>query len=354
MTAPGAIRSARLVLLAALVLVTFVSGAGTAKAAGRNDIVVMINGDRMTGSILSLTRGRLQLKTDNIGTIDIEWDKIATVESLDRFTIITIDGRRLVGSLRPGAKGILLLAGDGGELSFELSGITGIEALGQRFWDKLDGSVGAGFNYTRSSGVSQFTFNSDVTYRQPKYVASVIGAATLTGQSADNESGKVANGQVMYERFRGRRLFAGGAAQFETNESLGITLRSQLGGLVGARLVNTNRAGMQVGAGLVGNRELGVDVPATTNLEGLIALSGSYYTYDRPKTNLDASVQYYPSLSDWGRQRLQATSAVKREVLRNFFISLNLYDTFDSAPPNPDASHNDFGVTVTLNWSFGS
>ena len=69
-----------------------------------------------------------------------------------------------------------------------------------------------------------------------------------------------------------------GAAQFETNESLGLTLRSQLGGMIGARLVNTNRAGMQVGAGLVGNRELGVDVPATTNLEGLIALSGSYYT----------------------------------------------------------------------------
>ena len=82
MTAPGATRSARLALLAGLVLVAFLSGAGTAKAAGRNDIVVMINGDRITGSILSLTRGRLQLKTDNIGTIDIEWDKIATVESL--------------------------------------------------------------------------------------------------------------------------------------------------------------------------------------------------------------------------------------------------------------------------------
>ena len=247
MTAPGATRSARLALLAGLVLVAFLSGAGTAKAAGRNDIVVMINGDRITGSILSLTRGRLQLKTDNIGTIDIEWDRDRHRRVSDRFTVITIDGRRLVGSLRPGATGILLLAGDGGDLSFELSGITGIEALGQRFWDKLDGSVGAGFDYTRSSGVSQFTFNSDVTYRQPKYVAAVIGAATLTGQNADSESGKVANGQLTYERFRGRRLFAGGAAQFETNESLGITLRSQLGGLIGARLVNTTVPGCKWG-----------------------------------------------------------------------------------------------------------
>ena len=36
--------------------------------------------------------------------------------------------------------------------------------------------------------------------------------------------------------------------------------------------------------------------------------------YDRPRTNLDFSLEYYPSLSDWGRQRLQLDSAVKREI----------------------------------------
>jgi hypothetical protein len=351
---PGTVGPARRLLLAALVLATFVWGSGIAQAAGRTDVIVMVNGDRITGSILGLSRGRLQLKTDNVGTIDIEWDKIVTIGSLDRFTVTMTDGRRLVGSLRPAPAGTVLLGGDDGDVPFAFSAITGIEPFGRRFWDELDGSIGAGFNYTRSSGVSQFTLNSDVTYRQPKYLASLNGAATLTDQRGDEAIGQVATGQMMYEQFRGRRLFVGGAAQFETNESLGITLRSQAGGLVGSRLVNTNRAAMQIGAGLVGNRELGLDVPATTNLEGLIALTGWYYTYDRPKTNLDLNLQYYPSLSDWGRQRLQATSAIKREVLRNFFISLNLYDTFDSAPPNADADRNDVGVTLSLNWSFGS
>ena len=43
-------------------------------------------------------------------------------------------------------------------------------------------------------------------------------------------------------RYRGKRLVVAAAASLETNESLGLELRSLLAGTVGARLVNTNRA----------------------------------------------------------------------------------------------------------------
>ena len=104
----------------------------------------------------------------------------------------------------------------------------------------------------------------------------------------------------------------------------------------------------------MGNDERGVDVDSTQNIEGLIALKTSYYTYDRPKTNVDVTVQYFPSLSNWGRQRFQLNSAVKRELLKDFYVGLNLYDTFDSAPPNPGAFRNDVGITTSVSWSFGS
>ena len=49
----------------------------------------------------------------------------------------------------------------------------------------------------------------------------------------------------------------------------------------------------------------------------------SFYTYDRPKTNLDINLQYYPSLSDPGRQRVQLDAGVKRELWKDFFVALN-------------------------------
>jgi hypothetical protein len=344
--------------LPALFVVMMIACSGVpALGAEKTDVIVLINGDRITGEILSLNRGRVELKTDNAGTLAIEWDKVVSIEAKRHFTIITVDGSLLLGTLEPaGTRGTVRLAGEGNGRTLPMTEITSIEPIGRSFWTKLTGSVGTGFNYTRSSGISQLTFNSDTTYRRPAFLISIAGSATLTGQS--DESGNdnrdsVANGQILYERYHGRRWFLAGMTQVETNRSLGLDLRVQGGGLTGVRFVNTNRA-LQTGAGIMVNHEEGVDVPSTQNLEGLIALNASYYTYDRPKTNLDVNVSYFPGLSQWGRQRFQLTVGAKRELWKDFSVGLNLYDTFDSAPPNPGALRNDVGITTSVNGSFGS
>jgi hypothetical protein len=142
------------------------------------------------------------------------------------------------------------------------------------------------------------------------------------------------------------------AGRFETNESLGLELRSQIGGAVGPRLINTNRAQMVAGAGLAVNNERGLDVEPTTNLEAYFQFGTSFYTYDRPKTNLDINLQYYPSLSNTGRQRLQLDAGVKRELWKDLFVALNLYNTYDNRPPNPAANTNDIGVVLSIGWSY--
>ena len=85
-----------------------------------------------------------------------------------------------------------------------------------------------------------------------------------------------------------------GFGRFETNESLGLTLRSQVGAAVGPRLINSNRAQMSVGAGVDVNDERGVDVEPTRNVEGVLLFQTSYFTYDRPTTNLDVRLQDLP------------------------------------------------------------
>jgi hypothetical protein len=122
--------------------------------------------------------------------------------------------------------------------------------------------------------------------------------------------------------------------------------------VVGPRLVNSNRAQLALGAGLAVNDEHGVDVPATQNVEALFLFATSYYTYDRPKTTLDISLQYYPSLSDPGRHRVQFDAGVKRELWKDFFVSLNGYNSYDNRPPNPTADTNDVGVVISIGWSY--
>ena len=100
------------------------------------------------------------------------------------------------------------------------------------------------------------------------------------------------------------------------------------------------------------NDERGVDTEPTRNVEGILGLTGSYYTYDRPRTTIDGRVQYYPSLSNRGRRRLQTDGDVRRELWKDFFVALNVFYIFDSEPPNPDADRMDVGTVVSLGWSY--
>jgi hypothetical protein len=189
-------------------------------------------------------------------------------------------------------------------------------------------------------------------FRKPASSTRLGASITLT--RVEDEEGRDDRGwiEMSHLRYPWRRWFVAGAARFETNESLGLELRSQIGATVGPRLINSNRAQLTMGAGLAFNDERGVDVEATQNVEGLFALRGSYYTYDRPKTNVDVTTQYYPSLSNLGRHRIQMDAAVKRELWKDFFLSVSMYNTFDSRPPNPDANTNDIGVVLSIGWSY--
>ena len=334
---------------AIVALALVVSSNTVALGQGRTDVVTLPNGDRITGEVVSLERGRLEFKTDDAGTLEIEWDNVATLEAMRQFDVLTSDGSRFLGSLGRAAEPFVLMVGD---VSLPMFQATLIFPIGANFWKKLDGSLDVGFNYTRSSGVAQATLGSETVFRRPAFAVNLDFSATLTKQQDETEPDDRGNLDLSYVRYRGRRWLVSGATRLETNESLGLVLRSQVGAVVGLRLVNTNRAQFEVGGGLMVNDERGVDTDPTQNLEGLLTLRSSFYTYDRPKTTFSGSVQYYPNLTTWGRQRLQVDSNIKREVWKDFYFSFDVFDTFDSAPPNPDAARNDVGVVTSISWSY--
>ena len=321
-----------------------------AYAQPKTDVVTITNGDRITGEIVRLSRGRLELKTDDIGTIYIEWDNVVRIQSIHLFEIETSNRQRLYGTLStPNDRRLQVGATP---VPLPLEDVTQITPIGAGFWKKLEGEVDAGFSYTRSSGVAQINLNGDVRYRRPEFLVRLTGSATLTDQSNGDQADDRAATELAYARYRGPNWFISGATRFESNESLGLELRSQIAALIGRRLISSNSAQMQTGAGIVANDEQGVDTEATQNIEGVLSFTTSYYRYDSPKTNLDFALAYYPSLTNWGRQRVQLDTSLKQDVYKDLYASVNLFFTFDSKPPNPNAARSDLGITFSVGWSF--
>ena len=172
-----------------VICVALLLGLPATGAAQRTDIVTLANGDRITGEILRLQRGRLEFKTDDAGTLYLEWDKLASVLTVRTVEVGTSDGARYLGSLVKAQTRAIVISNASGEIPLQMQEVTWITPIGQSFWSKLDGSIDAGFNYTQSSGVGQMTLNSNTVFRQPESHVRLVGSMTLTqteGEARDD------------------------------------------------------------------------------------------------------------------------------------------------------------------------
>ena len=265
--------------------------------------------------------------------------------------IATADGRLFLGRFQPARPGSTTLVTGDGQFVLALSTIVSARPIGTGFWKRLDGSLNLGFSSSRSSGVTQLNGSFDANYRRPSFESSLSTDTTLT-RSEDTGDDVRLSTQLGYNRLRANRWFVGGFGRFERNESLGIDLRSTLGGLIGRRLIQAQRSRFMLAGGLSGNREQVQNADARSNLEAVLGASYSYFRYDSPKTDVEIDGLVLPSLSDAGRVRVELRTSVVRELWRDFVFSVSAYDSFDSRPPSAGALKNDAGVTTSVGWTF--
>ena len=62
----------------------------TSAIAAKTDVVVLINGNAVTGEVKSLDFGSLRYSTDSMGTVNIDWEDIVTVTSEQSLTVVSV------------------------------------------------------------------------------------------------------------------------------------------------------------------------------------------------------------------------------------------------------------------------
>jgi hypothetical protein len=335
-------------LLFALALLVATPGAALAADA---DTVVLRNGDRLKGEVKKLDKGRLEFSTTTMGTVYIEWDKVAAVTSQNLFNVELTDGTRRVGSLGPGQAGLIRIALGDLASEYDIMQVVEIRRLREQFWSRLDGSVTFGASYTQSSGVGQGSVGVDVRTRRERFEASTSFDTTVTVQPNEPESSRTAL-NLGYSRYLKNRWFIPGNAKFERNTDLGLKLRSLAGTGIGRYMVQSNRALVGVLTGLVVTREIPVSGETTSNIEAAFGLNSSYFTYDTPKTSFTLSLSVLPSLNVGGRVRAELDTSLNREIVSDFTVGFTVYNSYDSKPPTEGAKKNDIGVTLNVGWVF--
>ncbi len=342
----------RVQALPALAAVAALLALPGAALAARTDVVILKNGDHITGEIKKLDSGRLEYKTDDMDNVYIEWDGIRHVTSVNRFEVVDTRGIRRWGSLgRTEAPEELVVMTSVGADTLDLLSVVRLTRIKDTFLRRLKGSVSAGFSYTRATDTAEGTLEGQTNYRGERYKGGLSYSMYITQQSGDRTS-RYSFG-FKAGRFLKRRWTIGGNIGLEHNEELALDKRASITGTGSRVIFETIKTMIEVSVGVSGTRETYIGSDSTSyNIELPLAFDYSRYVWHHPKSKVIFSTSFYPNLTTEGRYRASVNLDLVHEIYKDLHFVIGFYFDYDSRPPE-DAAKDDYRLTTSLRYTFG-
>ena len=329
-----------------------------ALAKRKDDVVVMKNGDRITGEIKKLVQGKLEFKSDYMAeAVHLDWADVERLESKDEYNVTLATGFILTGNIEKKASTEqdirdFEVSQGGPGLRTTREEVMTIAPVEDTFWKQLTGSIDYGFNFTSGENVTQSSLSGELTYRAPKWSFHTNGNSVFNSQSGSTSTGRNTF-NVLYARYLTPKWFAAAVGELLNSQQQDLTLRAAAGGGMGRVLVRSQRTWFGVLGGLNASRERydpeSGNAPQINNVEALFHMRYMMARFSSTQVNVD--VYAYPNLTTPGRVRTGLQAALRFELFRNFYWKFSVYENFDSKPPIR-APRNDFGTSTSLGWKF--
>ncbi len=318
----------------------------------KTDIVYFVNGDRIHCEIKKLARGKLTVKSIGFGTINIEWNKIEYIESEHPYQFELQSGIRYLGVVAPGEEsGKIEVQTLAGTHTLDQARIVSIEPVQESFFQRLDGSINLGYDFTIASSATSWSLNAETTYVGENYDAkAAFNSLYKTQEGAEPVNRQ--NLDITYSRHFRDRWFSIGIGQIQKNDNQALEVRGLFGGGIGRRLVQTNRTTFSVLGGAALSNEKFTDTDFIQNIEIVGGVLFDTFRFNSPEIQITASALFLPNVLDAGRVRIQADAKLRLELFKDLFWQLGFFESFDSDPPSALSNRNDFGITTSFGWSF--
>jgi hypothetical protein len=317
---------------------------------GKVDRIEKQNGDVLTCEVLTMFRGVLKAKTDGMGTVSIEWNKIVRLTSPVPFEVELSSGAVYYGTLSSPAPGQLAVSGGPAGTVFDFVDVVRITPIDQSFWRQLDGSVDVGYTFTQADQRSQWSFNGTVSRTTRNYATTINANSLLTIEEEGTRQNRNSVGTGV-QRQLGNRWFAAAFAQGDHNEELNLDFRGLVGGGLGRVLIQTHRVIFSPYAGLSYTQERYTSEPVQHRGEAAIGVRLDWFTFGDYQTDLIVQEQTYVDLKDASRVRVELNTTFKQEIAKDLYWSTNLLESFNAAPP-AGSKRNDLTLSMSLGWSF--
>ena len=329
-----------------------------------NDILVLKNGDRITGEVKKLERGVVHIDAeygDNIFIID--WEEVERIESQSHFVVETSKGDRTSGSIRmdPDSTSRILVEEQGEQLALEQDEVVGMKPVDEGFWGRFGASVDFGLSVTKADETRQLNSRASASYLSENW-SSEVRVNALRNVRKEADTTKRTELSANYRRaltHLSERWYGLGFGTFLQSNELQLDLRSTVGGGVGSFIARSNRWLLSVMGGAAWTNENFEDLvedptqaKADQNSgEGFGAVEWSLF--DIGDLEIQTTLAVFPSFTQAGRVRMNFDTDFKWDLPKDLYISVGFTDNYDSSPPEEtNAPKNDYIFNTSVGWSY--
>jgi hypothetical protein len=260
------ILSKRALVLAAVLPATVFSPQALSQAAAPTaDVLVLANGDQLTGKLLGESNGTVTFHSDMAGDLSFTWDKIKSIRTTQKFAVIE-QGQHISRKTPDGnvAQGTIAIQDN----AIQVAGKEISEKNAQYLVDQdsyikqVRGNHGWGYGWggslTAGAADVQATQNSrtftgagtfvrtipGVSWMDPRYRTSAdftVAYGSLSQPGAATTKTNILHADAEQDRFLSPRLYALVDTSFDHNYSQGLNLQQIYGGGLGFVLIKTPR-----------------------------------------------------------------------------------------------------------------
>jgi len=320
--------------------------ASTAYAA-EHDTVVLKNGDRLLGSVSSLSRGELSFSIDGAGSVDINWSNIESVETITPLDVELSSGAKLRGTLHSPAPGKLEVKTDTTPQVVEMNEVVRITSIAANFADRTSGSIDVGFDFLQANTEFDLTLNAEAENRTTNYLTEASYETILRHLNGENAQWRN-NFELGSRRFLPHRWFVLGRFQLEQDQLLDLDLRTLVYGAVGRYLIQSNRSLLGVHGGIDYDRENYGGLPIDNSPEALGNVEWDWFDIGG-KTEFESKATTYITLNR-SRLRFEASGQLRHDLTKHYYGALEVFESFDT--DSHRGKNNDVGVSIAIGRSF--
>jgi hypothetical protein len=319
------------------------------------DVVYFGGGDRLTGEVKGLERGKLSFDTDATGVIGVEWENVESVTSNQYFEVWTAAGVRHFGTLAEGGEaGMMSVTSPAGTTALELADVVEITEIEQELVESIDLDIRAGYSFSKASDISQLSTGLDFSRRRERRFFQLTFDADSSNSAGGEESSERQATNARYYYLMQDRWLAGVFGTLESNDELDLDLRKSIGGFGGRIMRQSNRNRIQLIGGLVLTEEHAsaeLESREESTVEGLFGADLEWFRFDTPELDITMRFELYPNLSETGRYRTSFDTDFKWEVINDLFWAFTIYHRYEN-DPLAEGSGTDYGITTSLGWEF--